>query len=91
MGKTLLHIGFGGFIELDHVVAIVSPRSSPVQRVVRERRRAGAAHNMTNGRPSKAAIFTDDGEVTVAAITPEAIAGRVANLRAGKYAAAQAE
>jgi regulator of extracellular matrix RemA (YlzA/DUF370 family) len=74
----LIHVGFGNFIAASRVVAIVSPGSAPIQRLVREAKKKGTSRDITQGRRTKAVVFMDDGSVMLAAISPEAIAGRVA-------------
>jgi regulator of extracellular matrix RemA (YlzA/DUF370 family) len=75
----LIHVGFGNFIAANRVVAIVSPGSAPVQRKVREGKKRGVIIDITQGRRTKAVAFMDDGSMILAAISPEAIAGRVAH------------
>ena len=88
----LIHVGFGNFIALNRVVAIVSPNSAPIQRMIREGKRKGLTIDITSGRRTKCAIFTDDGSIYLIAITPEAIAGRAAAARSptGRAERAQA-
>ena len=78
MDTDLIHVGFGNYIALNRVVAIVSPGSAPIQRLIREGKKRGVIVDITSGRRTKCAIFTDAGAIILIAITPEAIAGRVA-------------
>ena len=78
MDTDLIHVGFGNYIALNRVVAIVSTGSAPVQRLIREGKKRGVIIDITSGRRTKCAIFTDAGSIILVAITPEAIAGRVA-------------
>jgi regulator of extracellular matrix RemA (YlzA/DUF370 family) len=80
-GADLLHVGFGHFIALNRVVSMVSPNSAPIQRRIREGKKKGMIVDITSGRRTKCAIFTDDGSIYLIAITPEAIAGRAAAAR----------
>ncbi len=77
MGTELIHVGFGNYIALNRVVAIVTPGSAPIQRLVRDGKKKGVIIDITSGRRTKAAMFTDTGNIILVAITPEAIAGRV--------------
>ena len=81
MDTELLHVGFGNYIALGRVVAIVSPGSAPIQRKIREGKKRGVIIDITSGRRTKCAIFTDTGTIILVAITPEAIAGRVDTAR----------
>ena len=83
-GAELIHVGFGNYIALNRVVAIVTPGSAPIQRVVRDGKKRGIIIDITSGRRTKAAVFTDTGNIVLVAITPEAIAGRVTSARARK-------
>ncbi len=72
----LVHVGFGNYVALDRVVAVVVPTSAPIQRMVREGKKKGVVRDMTQGRRTKSVIFMDDGSIVLTAITPEAIYGR---------------
>lgn len=80
MATELLHVGFGNYIALNRVVAIVTPNSAPIQRMVRDGKKRGVIKDVTQGRRTKAVIFMDDGSIVLAAITPEAIYGRATRL-----------
>jgi hypothetical protein len=83
-------VGFGNFIALGRVVAIVSPNSAPIQRLIREGKKKGVVIDITSGRRTKCAIFTDTAQIILIAITPEAIAGRVAAAHGAPRGAARA-
>ncbi len=88
MDTELIHVGFGNYIALNRVVAMVSPSSAPIQRLIREGKKKGVIIDITSGRRTKCAIFTDTGHIILIAITPEAIAGRAATPRGGRGARA---
>lgn len=90
-GTELIHAGFGNFIAINRVVAIVAPGSAPIQRLVRDAKRKGSIIDQTSGRRTKAAVFTDTGQIILLAITPEAVAGRVAAARSGRGSQAQSD
>ena len=73
----LVHIGFGNILTMNRVVAIASPNSAPTKRTIQEGRTKGQLIDMTNGRRTKAVIFTDSGHIILAALAPETIAGRL--------------
>jgi len=77
MGIELVHIGFGNILAMNRVIAIASPNSAPTKRTVQEGRNKGLLVDMTNGRRTKAVIFTDSGHIVLAALAPETIAGRL--------------
>src|SRR3990172_197336 len=74
MDTEVMQVGFGNYIALNRVVAIVSPGSAPIQRLVREGKKKSVVIDTTSGRRTKCAIFTDTGAIILIAITPEAIA-----------------
>jgi regulator of extracellular matrix RemA (YlzA/DUF370 family) len=76
MSIELVHIGFGNILAMNRVIAIASPNSAPTKRIIQERRNNGQLVDMTNGRRTKAVIFTDSGHIILAALAPETIANR---------------
>ena len=76
MTIELIHIGFGNVIAMNRVIAIALPNSAPTKRVIQEGRTQGRLIDMTNGRRTKAVIFSDSGHVILSALAPETIAGR---------------
>ena len=89
-GTELVHVGFGNFLAVNKVLAIVTPSSAPIQRMIREGKKEKTIIDITSGRRTKAAVFMDTGQIMLVAITPEALAGRVTAARQGKVAQAQA-
>ena len=73
----LINIGFGNMIAADRIIAIVSPDSAPVKRMVQEARDRKRVIDATQGRRTRAVIQTDSDHVVLSAIQPETIAGRV--------------
>jgi extracellular matrix regulatory protein A len=72
----LINIGFGNMIAAERIVAVVSPDSAPVKRLVQEARDAGNIVNATQGRRTRAVIVTDSRHVVLSAIQPETVASR---------------
>lgn len=73
----LINIGFGNMIAADRIIAIVSPDSAPVKRMIQEARNRKRVIDATQGRRTRAVIQTDSDHVVLSAIQPETIAGRV--------------
>ena len=73
----LINIGFGNMIAADRIIAIVSPDSAPVKRMIQEARDRKRVIDATLGRRTRAVIQTDSDHVVLSAIQPETIAGRV--------------
>ena len=85
MSVELVHIGFNNIIVMNRVIAIASPNSAPTKRTIQEARNKGLLVDMTNGRRTKAVIISDSGHITLAALTPETIAGRLQATRVESY------
>ncbi|MDD3214515.1 MAG: DUF370 domain-containing protein [Eubacteriales bacterium] len=83
----LINIGFGNMIAAERIVAVVSPDSAPVKRLVQEARDAKNIVDATQGRRTRAVIVTDSGHIVLSAIQPETVAGRAG----GREAAMQSE
>jgi regulator of extracellular matrix RemA (YlzA/DUF370 family) len=77
----LVHIGFSNILAMSRVIAIASPNSAPTKRTIHEGRNNGLVIDMTNGRRTKAVIFTDSGHIVLAALAPETIASRLQAVR----------
>ena len=73
----LINIGFGNMIAADRFIAIVSPDSASVKRMIQEARDRNRVIDATQGRRTRAVIQTDSDHVVLSAIQPETIAGRV--------------
>ena len=73
----LVNIGFGNIIAANKIVAIVSPDSAPIKRMVQDATDAGTAIDATCGRKTRAVLIMDSGHIILAAVQPETVAGRV--------------
>ena len=73
----LINIGFGNMVAADRVIAVVSPESSPIKRVIRESEDKGLLINATYGRRTRAVIVMDSEHVVLTAILPATISTRI--------------
>lgn len=73
----LLNIGYGNMVSADRILAIVSPDSAPIKRIVQESRDQGRLIDATYGRRTKSVLITDSDHVVLSALPPEVIAGRL--------------
>lgn len=80
----LISIGLGNFVSYDRVIAIVSPESAPVKRMIQEAKDKGTAVDATYGRRTRAVIVTDSGQIILSCIQPETIVDR--NIKKGSKA-----
>jgi hypothetical protein len=75
----LINIGFGNIVSANRIVAIVSPESAPIKRIVQEARDRGMLIDATYGRRTRAVIITDSDHVILSAVQPETVANRLAD------------
>ena len=73
----LIHIGFGNIVNTSKIIAIVSPESAPVKRLVQGAKEKGMAIDATQGRKTKSVLVMENSQVVLSALLPETIAGRV--------------
>lgn len=73
----LINIGYGNMVSATRVIAVVSPDSAPVKRMIQESREAGSLIDATLGRKTKAVLIMDSGHVVLSALQPGSVAGRV--------------
>lgn len=76
----LINIGFGNMVSANRLIAIVSPESAPIKRVIQEARDRGMLIDASYGRRTRAVLITDSDHVILSAIQPETIAGRTDNI-----------
>lgn len=72
----LINIGFGNLVSSSRIVAVVSPESAPIKRIVQEAKAKGLLVDATCGRRCKAVLVTDSDHVLLSAISPETIGNR---------------
>ena len=73
----LINIGFGNMVSANRMVAIVSPESAPIKRIVQDAKERGVLIDATYGRRTRAVIITDSDHVILSAIQPETVANRL--------------
>ena len=72
----LINIGFGNMVAAGRLIAIVSPESAPIKRIVQEARDRGVLIDGTYGRRTRAVLITDSDHVVLSALQPETVAAR---------------
>ena len=77
MDIKLVNIGFGNIVSANRIVAIVSPDSAPIKRIITEARDRGVLIDATYGRRTRAVIITDSDHVILSAVQPETVANRL--------------
>ena len=73
----LINIGFGNMVAANRLVAMVSPESAPIKRIIQDAREGGSLIDATYGRRTRAVIVTDSGHIILSAVQPETVANRV--------------
>ncbi len=74
--SKFVNIGFGNVVNAEQIIAIVSPDSAPIRRLIQNAKESGTAIDATQGRKTKGVIFTEGNRVILSALLPETLAGR---------------
>ena len=77
MNIELVHIGFQNIVAMNRVIAIGLPNSAPTKRTIQEGKSKGLLIDMTNGRKTKAVIFSDSGHIILSSLCPKKIGLRM--------------
>lgn len=72
-----INIGFGNIVSANRIIAIVSPESAPIKRIVQEAKENRNAVDATYGRRTRAVIIMDSGHIILSALQAETVAGRL--------------
>ncbi len=72
----LINIGFGNMVSASRLIAIVSPESAPIKRIIQDARERGTLIDATYGRRTRAVLVTDSDHVVLSSIQPETVANR---------------
>ncbi len=73
----LVNIGFGNIVSAERIVAIVSPESAPIKRLIQEAKDEKNAVDATYGRRTRAVLIMDSGHIILSAVQPETVGGRI--------------
>lgn len=75
----LINIGFGNMVSVNRMIAVVSPESAPIKRMIQEARDRGYLIDATYGRRTRAVLIMDSDHIVLSALQPETVAGRLSN------------
>ena len=75
----LINIGFGNMVSANRLVAIVSPESAPIKRIIQDAKERGTLIDATYGRRTRAVLVTDSDHVILSAVQPETVANRLSD------------
>ena len=73
----LINIGFGNMVNANRLVAIVSPESAPIKRIIQDSKERGMLIDATHGRRTRAVIITDSDHVILTYLQSETVANRL--------------
>ena len=73
----LINIGFGNLVSAGRLIAVVSPDSAPIKRMVQESRDRGQVIDATYGRKTASVLIMYNDHLVLSALPPEKIWGRV--------------
>ena len=73
----MINIGFGNIVSASRLIAIVSPESAPIKRVILDAKDRGSLIDATYGRRTRAVLITDSDHVILSAVQPETVANRL--------------
>ncbi|MDU5915680.1 MAG: DUF370 domain-containing protein, partial [Negativicoccus succinicivorans] len=71
MNVRLINIGFGNMVSAGRLMAIISPESAPIKRMIQEAREESILVDATYGRKTRAVLIMDSGQIILSAIQPE--------------------
>lgn len=72
-----INIGYGNIVSAGRIIAIVSPESAPIKRVIQEAKESNTIIDATCGRKTRAVLIMDSNHIVLSAILPETISGRM--------------
>lgn len=72
----LIPIGYGNAVSAERLVAVVSPESAPIKRIVQDARDRGMLIDATYGRKTKSVLIMDSDHIVLSAVLPSSISGR---------------
>lgn len=75
----LVNIGFGNMVNAERIVAIISPESAPIKRIIQDCKEKGTLIDATHGRRTRAVIVTDCDQVILTYLQAETVANRLSD------------
>ena len=74
-----MNIGFGNIINADKIIAMITPDSAPAKRMIQKAKEESRLIDATQGRRTRAVIFTENDRVILSALLPDTLSGRLKN------------
>ncbi len=85
MENFLINVGFGNIVNANRVIAIVSPDSAPMKRIIQEAKEKGLLINATYGRKTRGVVIMDSGHIVLSCIQSDTVAGRLTGKEINKF------
>ena len=79
MAIRLINLGFGNLVSASRIIAIVSPESAPIKRIIQDARERGVLIDATYGRRTRAVVVMYSGHIILSAVQPETVANRLSD------------
>lgn len=73
---NVINIGLGNFVSVDRIIAIVSPESAPIKRMIQEAKDKGTAIDSTYGRRTRGVLIMDSGQLVLSPLQPSTIVAK---------------
>ncbi|MBD7964349.1 MAG: extracellular matrix/biofilm regulator RemA [Bacillota bacterium] len=83
MKMKLINIGYGNIVAAHRIIAVVSPESAPIKRLITVAREKNMLIDATYGRRTRAVVVTDSDHVILSAVQPETVAHRLMSVDEG--------
>lgn len=74
-----INIGFGNMVSAGRLIALVTPDSAPVKRIIQEARDRGLLIDATCGRRTRTVLVMDSDHVVLSAVAPDTVSARFEN------------
>ena len=74
-----MNIGFGNIVNADKIIAMITPDSAPAKRMIQKAKVESRLIDATQGRRTRAVIFTENDRVILSALLPDTLSGRLKN------------
>ena len=72
-----MNIGFGNIVNTDKIIAMITPDSAPAKRMIQKAKEESRLIDATQGRRTRAVIFTENDRVILSALLPDTLSGRM--------------
>ena len=71
-----INIGFGNVVAAQRILAVLSPDSAPIKRMIQEAKERGMFVDASFGRSTRSVLLMDTDHVILSALGPEQLSGR---------------